>query len=341
MKVVFIADLHFGMKIKDIGSLIDYQLEYLKNQFIPYLIENEIDTVIIPGDVSHNRKYIQTDVFSKIKENFFDVLEKNNINTFILPGNHDNFYTNSSDVHSGVFFENYKHIKVINDPVIVKFEDRKFLLTPWLSNEGEKNVFYSMLSGIDVIVGHFELNGFEVIPGNIMTHGDDGNLLKNKAQYIITGHYHNRSQKDNIFYIGTPYQMSWNEYGNEKGFCVLDTDTMKLKFINNDNNLYHKIYYKDGVDIDIKNYDKKICKVYLNELNEQCNKTKYEKFIKELDEVTLKYSVIDNTELAVDEKDIDDVKDKTEDEIFSMYVEANYNEYKPQLNKLYQRLKSC
>jgi len=338
MKIAFITDLHFGMKIKDIGSLIDYQLDYLENTFIPYLLENNISTVIIPGDVSHNRKYIQTDVFSKIKEHFFDILESKNIDTIILPGNHDNFYTNSSEIHSGVFFENYKYIKVVNEPVVMNFDGKKFLLTPWLSNDKEKEVFYSMLNGLDVIVGHFELNGFEVVPGNKMTHGDDGMLLKNKAQYVISGHFHNRSQNDSIFYIGTPYQMSWNEYGNEKGFCVIDTDTMKLNFINNDNHLYHKIYYKDGVDIDVKHYDKKICKVYIIE---ECDKAKYEKFIKELDEVTLKYSVIDNTELAVDEKDIEGVKDKTEDEIFSMYVETNYNEYKPQLNKLYQKLKTC
>jgi Straboviridae/Ackermannviridae/Kyanoviridae exonuclease subunit 1 len=337
MNIALITDLHFGLKIKSIGLLINYQLEYLKNNFIPYLIENKIDTIIIPGDISHNRKYFQTDVYHYIQKDFFDILENKKINVVIIPGNHDNFYTTNSDIHTGSFFSKYNNITVINKPTVYEYNgNKKILLTPWLSNTEEKEEFYKQLNNIDIIIGHFEFNGFEIVPGSVMVHGDNSNKIKDKAQLIISGHYHNKSQKDNIMYLGTPYQMSWNEYGYDKGFYILDTEQVKLDFIKNNNNLYYKIFYKDDLTIDINIYKDKICKVYINE--EIKDKHKYDTFITNLEEQCSSYNVIDNTENKI-EIDMKDINDKTEEEIFYEYVELNYPKQKNNLNKLFTKLK--
>jgi len=337
MKIAFITDLHFGLRIKDVGSLLEYQLDYLEGEFIPYLVENKIDTLIIPGDISHTRKYVQTDTFYWVKKRFFSLLETHNIKTYIIPGNHDSYYTTSSEIHAGYYFEDYRNVTVIHEPTFFDIGGKKLLLTPWLSNAEDKKDFYAMLNvSIDCIVGHFEFNGFEIVPGAVMDHGDESALIKSKAQLIISGHFHNKSIKDNIVYIGTPYQQTWNEYGYDKGFHLLDTDTMQLEMIKNEGTLFEKVFYDGKEEIDLSIYKDKILKVYLKE---EVDDKVLNKFTQDLDSIALKYSIIDVTDKQ-ENTDIDDIKDKTIDQLFNEYTTINYPDEAKSLKTLYEKLQN-
>jgi len=90
------------------------------------------------------------------------------------------------------------------------------------------------------------LNGFDPIPGYTMTHGDDPNAFK-KFKMVCTGHFHCKSTKANISYLGNPCQLYWNDYGQDRGFHILNTDTYKLKFYKNPYNTFTKIYYNDDI----------------------------------------------------------------------------------------------
>ena len=64
---------------------------------------------------------------------------------------------------------------------------------------------------------------------------------------MFSGHYHQKSTKGNVTYLGNPYQLYWNDYGTKRGFHVFDTETLKVTFYRNPFDTFHKLYYNNGV----------------------------------------------------------------------------------------------
>jgi DNA repair exonuclease SbcCD nuclease subunit len=95
-------------------------------------------------------------------------------------------------------------------------------------------------------MGHLELNGFEAHPGHLMQNGMDPLIFKHFDK-VFTGHYHMKSNHDNIYYLGNPYQLYWNDYGCKRGFHVFDTETLRTTFYRNPFDNFHKLYYNDGI----------------------------------------------------------------------------------------------
>ena len=60
----------------------------------------------------------------------------------------------------------------------------------------------------------------------------DHSIFK-KFDKVFSGHYHMKSKRDNVYYLGNPYQLYWNDYGSKRGFHVFDTDTLKTTFYRN------------------------------------------------------------------------------------------------------------
>jgi DNA repair exonuclease SbcCD nuclease subunit len=95
-----------------------------------------------------------------------------------------------------------------------------------------------------IVMGHLELAGYEMYRGHVSDHGDDGRIF-DKFDLVCSGHYHTRSNSSNIYYLGTPAQYTWSDYGDTKGFHILDTETRELTFIANPNACFQKHYYDD------------------------------------------------------------------------------------------------
>ena len=93
-------------------------------------------------------------------------------------------------------------------------------------------------------MGHLELNGFEAHRGYIMDHGAATSPYR-KFDKVFSGHYHQRSTRENITYLGNPYQIYWNDYNCKRGFHIFDTETKELEFIPNPYEIYSKIYYNE------------------------------------------------------------------------------------------------
>ena len=83
-----------------------------------------------------------------------------------------------------------------------------------------------------------------------------------------------KSTNGNIHYLGAPFEMTWIDYNDPKGFHIFDTATRELEFIKNPYTLFNKIYYND-------------------------NKYKYEEMVSKLKDISIENSYI---KLIVDEK---------------------------------------
>jgi hypothetical protein len=95
-----------------------------------------------------------------------------------------------------------------------------------------------------VLYGHLELTGFEMYRGAVNDHGMDPSVFS-KFQIVMSGHFHTKSTKKNIHYLGAPYEMTWSDYDDARGFHVFDTETLELTYIKNPYSIFHKVYYND------------------------------------------------------------------------------------------------
>ena len=130
-------------------------------------------------------------------------------------------------------------------------------------------------------MGHLELNGFMATRGHYMEHGMDASVF-DKFDRVFTGHYHMRSNQGNVFYLGNPYEMYWNDVNDRnRGFHLFDTDTLEHTPVNNPYQKFHNLYYEDTPHqmLDITKYDQKILKVIVRKKSDP---KQFEKYIDKL-----------------------------------------------------------
>ena len=76
----------------------------------------------------------------------------------------------------------------------------------------------------------------------------------NKFDLVFSGHYHHRSNDGQIHYLGNPYELTWQDYNDPRGFHLFDTGTRRLDFIENPYRMFARLEYsdreKDPIDLD-------------------------------------------------------------------------------------------
>ena len=253
-KILLITDQHFGVR-NDNQFYIDKYKSFYQDTVLPFIDKHKIHTIINLGDTFDRRKYVNFYSLDAAKEMWFDPLLERDIKQYMMVGNHDIYYKNTLRVNSPeLLLAEYNNITVISDPTELNIDGLDILLLPWICDDNRKESFRSInASSASVCLGHLELNGFEAVPGHTMEHGQDPAIF-DKFEMVCTGHFHMSSTKGNIRYLGNPYQLYWNDYGQERGFHTLNTKTKRLTFHKNPNKMFHKIIYKDDETSDIQ-YD--------------------------------------------------------------------------------------
>ena len=66
-----------------------------------------------------------------------------------------------------------------------------------------------------------------------------------KFDMVFSGHYHHKSSRENIHYHGNPYELTWQDYDDPRGFHIFDLKTHDLQFLKNPYKMFHKIIYDD------------------------------------------------------------------------------------------------
>ena len=282
MKVAIITDQHFGCR-KNSKLFHDYFLKFYNNVFFPTLEKEGITTVINMGDTFDSRKGIDFAALTWAKDNYFDRLRDMGITVHTIVGNHDIYYKNTNDINAiDLLLREYDNIPIYEETVPIEVGGLSILLVPWINSENrEKSVAMINKSNSPVCMGHLELNGFRATPGHMMEHGMEWDIFK-KFKKTFSGHYHCRSNQDNIYYLGNPYEMFWNDVNDEnRGFHIFDTETLEHTPVNNPYRLHHVIYYNDHDYqlFDARELKNKIVKVVVRK---KSDRVKFEKFIDKL-----------------------------------------------------------
>lgn len=346
MKIAILGDTHFGVR-NDLKIFHDSFRKFYSEFFFPVLEDRGIKHVFQLGDLFDRRKYINFFSLAECKDYFFSELKKRDIKLYTLVGNHDIYWRESLSVNStSLVLGEYDNIEIIEHPTTINLGDSSFDMIPWICPENEEEVSkFIHESKSDICMGHFEIAGFAMYKG-MECHEGLSRQLFNKFEQVWSGHYHTRSKQDNITYVGTPAEMTWQDFNDPKGFHTFDLDTRKLDFHQNPYTLFTRIEYDDSSDaytppLDIMDLQDHFVKlVVLNKtdfykfdmfLNKLYNKGCYEvKIIEDMSEfgdgevdetIDLEdtLSVLSN---YIDGLEVDLDKDKVKTFMRSLYTEA-------------------
>ena len=341
MKVALITDQHLdGRK----GSLAfwNFWQKFYDNMFFPTLKKQGVETIIDLGDTFDNRKSMDFNTFQRAKVNYFDKLKDYKVHMLI--GNHCTYYKNTNRINSPeLLLEQYDNISIYSRPEHIRLGSKQFLMLPWINSENKEEILRTIEdSDADIVCGHLELTGFEVTPGMRMDHGMDPAPFK-KFDRVWSGHFHHRSKKGNIQYLGNPYQMFWNDYKDTRGFHIYDTETNRLTPINNPYEIFQKLYYNDTEhqEIDYDLYKDCFVKVIVEEKKDYLQ---FEKVIDKLYDTGVHEIKIIESLVGSDEGVDEDIEIKDTMTLLSEYVDeveltVDKQKLKNLLNTLY--IESC
>ena len=329
MKLALITDLHFGVR-NDNSAFADYQEKFYNNIFFPYLKENDINNVVDLGDTFDRRKYVNFSSLDRAKRMFFEPLQENNISLYALVGNHDSYYKNTLEINSmDLLAEHYNNIHIVNEPeVVTEFDSVPIVMIPWICSENQEEIFkLCNETSAQILFGHLELSGYQMYKGQAIHHGMEDGWLK-KFDIVCTGHYHTKSTTGNINYLGCPYEMTWSDFDDPKGFHIFDTDTRELTFIQNPYRMFHKVHYDDQeksmeqvVNQDFSELEGTYVKVIVTE---KSNPYWFDMFIEKLEKAGPIHVQVVEDHLNLDLASDDDIVNEAEDTltILNKYIDA-------------------
>jgi DNA repair exonuclease SbcCD nuclease subunit len=195
-------------------------------------------------------------------------------------------------------------------------------------------------------MGHLEVNGFEMHKGHMAEGSFDKELFR-RFDLCFSGHFHHKSDDGQIYYLGTPYEITWSDYNDPKGFHIFDTATRELERIINPYTLHEKIFYDDTtVDYtneDVSKYKEKFVKlIVVNKkdlyqfdkftdrlLQADAYEVKIIEDFSELNADNVSDDIVNNTEDTmtllekyIDQLDVTLSKDRLKNTMRSLYTEA-------------------
>lgn len=247
-KIAVLGDTHIDCRNSSL-LFSQYQEKFYNDIFFPEIDKRNIKTIVQLGDVFDRRKYVNFVTLGRSKYFLFDKL--NNYDTHIIVGNHDIPYRNSLEHNSpSLLLQEYPNIKVYSEAT----ETHIGLLLPWICQSNIDHTLNMIKQSTSrICYGHLEIEGFEMYKGTKCDNGFKPDLFK-KFDKVLSGHFHHKSDNKGIFYLGSPYQLTWSDCGDVRGFHIFDTETEELEFIENPYEMFHKIYYNDETN-DIFNID--------------------------------------------------------------------------------------
>ena len=244
MKIAILNDTHCGIRNSS-DIFMDYQERFYRDVFFPYLLENDIKQIIHLGDYYDNRKTVNFKALNHNRRIFLEKLREYGIVMDIIPGNHDVYFKNTNELNSLKELQGHymNEVNIIEEPTDMNYDGLNIAMVPWINPENEKKIMKFLEKSKSPIVGaHLELAGFEMDRGLVCKDGMDKKHF-DKFEMVLTGHFHAKSSKGNVHYLGAQMEFFWNDCGDKKYFHVLDTDTRELTAVHNPETIYEKIYY--------------------------------------------------------------------------------------------------
>lgn len=231
MKLLLTGDLHNKSGLNS-QLLLDY-LDYLQE----YYFENNIDYIIIMGDIFNKNSNIKTNIFVPFFLKFWK-MHQVGIKFIFIVGNHD-VYNKDYDTLIDTFSPLGKVIKEYEE---IEIDDKVCGFLPYITKEAQLPSPNAKWLFTHIPIANFSFDN--------AYHATEKNAFKEERfedyDKVFTGHFHRHQHKKNIVYVGSPIQLYRGEINQKKGFLILDTETENWEFEEyEDAPKYIEVYSKD------------------------------------------------------------------------------------------------
>ena len=223
-KIALFSDLHIFAHLSKI-QFEDVAIDFL-HSMLNTCKKEKITKAYFLGDWFHVKNKLHVPPFIKSIE-VLKYFRDAGIELTFLIGNHDAPQQHSTDFSIMFAFEPYG--KVIPLYEWLDIEDKRF---HFLSYTEELPKFELADGKKNILFGHLDIQKF-VMDGGFEC--KEGFNIGDFSQFdsVFTGHFHKHQIRDNVIYVGSPYQTRYSERFDEKGFIILETDDLSWKFITN------------------------------------------------------------------------------------------------------------
>lgn len=245
MKVALISDLHFGVKQSDV-TFQKSQLKFFEEQLVEELKMRSIDTIFVLGDVFDTRQTVNVQTNNVVLNLFKNVFA--DFTVYMIVGNHDLYYKNTTSVNSLKQLDLLSNVTVFEKPKTLEISGHHVTFMPWITDY--KTVEFEPS---EYCFAHMDISGFMMDKINMCSYGVSTKKLAENFAHVYTGHFHTRSKKKigncDITYIGSPYQLTRIDMGQDRGCTVLDLDTNETELIVNTVSIkYVKLTYPTTIE---------------------------------------------------------------------------------------------
>lgn len=315
MKFAFTADVHLSSYSQDRiddDSKLPERLHSIKNvlyEIADYCIDNQIEYMVLGGDLLHNKSIIYSIAQNVLLEFFRHYQRK--LNFIVIDGNHDLSAKGGEAVSALTSLDYEPYVTRIPFGDFERMENMLFV--PYSTNI----VDIIKKNKSDILISHFGLNE-GVLNSGLSIIADLGlKDLIGKYKLVLLGHYHKPQEiiRDDIslFYVGSPIQLDWGEREDEKRFLVVDSQTLEVKSIPTKN-------YKKHIQLQITKSNK-------NKILEEAQKAKdaghYVKLVKtdetDLNDIADQFIVVDKSEKDITNRGLS--SSMTDDEIMQKFLD--------------------
>lgn len=252
-KIYMIGDTHISLGYPNsVDKWYKIHQEYFSKFLIPLLKERiEPDDIIIHlGDLFDNRNVIPINLLNY----GMDVIEEiSKISPLhIIVGNHDCWSKSSDEINTIRPFRWIPNVHVYDKTTQIEYNGLKLCLMPYLEKRLEQIRLINENKGCDYLFCHSDLNGCRMHLTSVGHRNSDKiDVVDFKSfKRVFSGHIHIRQVNTNFEFIGSNFQMDRNDYGDQKGITILDTNTGETEFIpNNISPVFKKVRVVNEDDV--------------------------------------------------------------------------------------------
>ena len=136
---------------------------------------------------------------------------------YVMMGNHDLFYRDKREINSMEYCRNIPNIQIVNDWLLTD----DVAIIPWIVQDEWRQIKDLKQR---YIFGHFELPYFKM---NAMVEmPDHGGLNANhfpNQEYVFSGHFHLRQQRENVHYTGNAFPHNYADaWDDNRGMMIFE-----------------------------------------------------------------------------------------------------------------------
>lgn len=200
------------------------------------------------------------------------------------------FHTTTTEVNSLKCLDLLPNVTVYEQMTEINLGGKSTLMLPWIINYEDFDQM--VLKHYDYCFAHLDIIGFDM-GGRLSEYGLTMPEIMKKIDHTFTGHYHARSNRENldgktVTYVGSPYQITRIDRNCERGYLVLDTDTDEYEWHNNNQSM--KFYSFNYPNIDRTKVKGNVIDIHIPYDKQNETKQIYD-LIKELDALFPAYPV--------------------------------------------------